>query len=139
MALISLDAARGAMAARRVIIVDDEPAILTSTAALLTASGCEVLPLNDPALVAATVREWRPHALLQDARMPGLDLPELVSSVRAADPLVDIVLFSAGMDTQERALALGLDAWLEKPFRVDELLRAVKAQAPEAMPSAPRS
>lgn len=113
----------------RVLVIDDEPAIGASTAAVLQELGYEARHATVAASVPAIVREWVPDTILQDVRMPGLHLGRFVREVRAALPAVRIVLFSASADVQEMARTLDVDGWLEKPFRAHELLAAVARRA----------
>lgn len=72
--------------------------------------------------------------LLQDARLPGLDLEDLVADVRA-DPrwrAVAVVIFSASIDVHELGERLGVP-YLEKPFTPREAIRVLDAAlAPRA-------
>lgn len=129
----------------RVLVVDDETAILLSTRYLLETFGHQVESTTDPSAVLDLLRAFQPDVLLQDVRMPGLDLPALVRSVRAEPGFeqTPIVLFSAGMNLQEVSEEVQADALVEKPFQPAELLGAlhgaVAARAParpaEAVPS----
>ncbi|HUR68313.1 MAG TPA: response regulator [Candidatus Thermoplasmatota archaeon] len=119
---------------KRILIVDDEPAILRSTAYLLEAMGFEVLTCSEVNLVLDTISKERPTLLLQDVRMPGLDIDRHVQTVRAHahGRSMPIVLFTASMDLADVAERVGADATLEKPFKPDELLRVVDTLAPTA-------
>ena len=112
----------------RILVVDDEPSILQSTAMLLQELGFEASTLSDATRILDTLRAGRPDVLLQDVRMPGLDLGALFAAVRA-DPAIArtrILLFSASMDLDEVADGLGAHDKLEKPFRPAELARAIQ-------------
>ena len=69
----------------KVLVVDDEPSVLQSTGLLLSELGYEVVTTNDPADVVQLVRKERPDVVLQDVRMPGLDLEALIKNIRT-DP-----------------------------------------------------
>lgn len=111
----------------KVLVVDDEPSVLHSTRLLLTELGFEVVTTSDAGEVLATLRRERPQVLLQDVRMPGLDLERLIERIRA-DPLVGrtpVLLFSASLDLpdiQGRVRAQGV---LEKPFRPEDVTQAI--------------
>lgn len=114
---------------RKVLIVDDEESILRSTGALLEDMGFATALVHDARdIVAAALRE-RPDVVLQDIRMPGLDLERLVRELRAQPPLADlpIVLFSASMEAAQIAERIGAHGFLEKPFRPAELVGALEA------------
>lgn len=107
--------------------MDDEPSILHSTGLLLADLGFETLTEKDPAKVLARLRADKPDVLLQDVRMPGLDLERLMADIRADPQIGDIpvVLFSASMDVGDVHARVGAVGFLEKPFKPAEVTRAV--------------
>lgn len=108
----------------KVLIVDDEAALLSSTSKLLGHLGFETATVSDAAQIVDRIRSEGPAVVLQDIRMPGLDLDRLVAEIRD-DPVlarVPIVLCSASMDVAETAERLGVAAWLEKPYRPQDLV-----------------
>ena len=113
----------------RVLLADDEPAVLSSTALLLTDLGFEVVSVSDPSRIASVARAERPDVILQDLRMPGLVIEDLVRELRDDPELakVPIVLFSASMDLDDVASQVGVDHLLEKPFRPQELVDVLRA------------
>lgn len=89
--------------------------------------GHEPSPCAKAENVLAMLMTELPHALLQDVRMPGLDLDRLIADI-PADPRsrsLRIVISTASMDLDELAQRVGADAVLEKPFRPSELRDAV--------------
>lgn len=111
-----------------VLVVDDEPSILRSTQMLLDELGFESVALHDAARIVETLRARRPHVLLQDVRMPGLDLAKLFATIRG-DPAIaatPILLFSASMDLDDVAESLMATERIEKPFRPIELAQAIE-------------
>lgn len=113
--------------ATKILVVDDEPSIVRSTSMLLSELGFEVFTTSDPAEVLPLLRREKPDILLQDVRMPGLDLDKLLESVRA-DPKVagvPVVLFSASMDLADVQSRVGAAAILEKPFKPHEILGVI--------------
>ena len=113
----------------KILVVDDEVSILRSTELLLTDMGFDVVTTSDHTSVVDIARKERPDLLLQDVRMPGLDLDKLVASLRAEPSLkhIPILLFSASMDLGETAVRVGAEGVLDKPFKPNEVLDAVKA------------
>jgi CheY-like chemotaxis protein len=107
----------------RVLIVDDEDDVLQSTAMVVQSLGYDVVTLADPAEILDTVHREQPSVILQDLRMPGLNLAGLVASLRSdpATASVPLVFFSANVDVA--ATAARYDAWgyLSKPFTAHEL------------------
>jgi DNA-binding response OmpR family regulator len=65
--------------------------------------------------------------IIADLRMPGVDGLELIQGVRYLDPAVPIILMTAfGSEAvRDRALQLGVNCYIPKPFEADEMLQAV--------------
>lgn len=111
----------------RVLLVDDEGPILRATQDLLQELGFEVTTHADASTIHTTVRDLRPGVLLQDVRMPGLDIRALVGSLRA-DPATRgtrIILFSASIEAPGLAKELGVDI-VQKPFKPAEIVTAIR-------------
>ncbi|HUR64688.1 MAG TPA: response regulator [Candidatus Thermoplasmatota archaeon] len=109
----------------KVLIVDDEPDVLESTALLVEALGYNAIRLSDPAEILETVEQEQPGILLQDLKMPGLNVAGLVAALRL-NPLtaeVPLVFFSAGGDLPTTAARYDAWGYLAKPFGKEELAR----------------
>lgn len=113
----------------KILVVDDEVSILRSTQLLLEDMGFVVVTTSDHARVLDLAKKEKPDLVLQDVRMPGLDLDRLVSAIRAEPTLrkLPILLFSASMDLGETAQRVGAEGILDKPFKPDEVLQAVRS------------
>lgn len=118
----------------RVLVVDDEPSILRSTLLLLEDMGHSAMGVSNVNEVVPTIRTFEPEVLLQDIRMPGLDISSLVRSVRAEGRQVRVVLWSASTDAAEIAQKLGVTL-LEKPFKPSDLASHLEAPEPVEVPS----
>lgn len=112
----------------KVLVVDDEPAILESTSLLLSQLGYDVACASSAAEILPALRRELPDLLLQDIRMPGLDLLALVRAIHAEPALarIPVLLFSASMDIEEIAARVGAASHLEKPFRPQDLVSAIE-------------
>jgi FixJ family two-component response regulator len=125
----------------RVVVIDDEPSILTAVVRMLGA-GFEVRTFAAaPAALAAIVAET-PEAILCDVMMPGMSGAEFWSRLEAAAPalLQRVVLLTGGAFTpQAQAFIESSRAPLvEKPFSTKALRDAVRSVANrEPPPSAP--
>lgn len=111
------------MKATKVLIVDDEPDVLESTALLVESLGYETIRLSTAADILETCERERPGLLLQDLKMPGLNVSGLVASLRSNPGTADIaiVFFSANDDLPGQAARYDAWGYLSKPFGKQEL------------------
>jgi two-component system, OmpR family, alkaline phosphatase synthesis response regulator PhoP len=116
--------------AKRILIVDDEPDIVTSLEFLMEREGFEVEVAVDgeAALKAAEARP--PDLVLLDIMLPKMNGFELCQKLRA-DPKwrgVKIVMLTAkGRESEiAKGLALGADVYVTKPFSTKELVAQVQ-------------
>lgn len=117
------------MIAPVILIVDDDPAIRQSLARELHASGYATIAASDGVEGLNAFETQRPDLVLTDLSMTRSDGFELISAVRAKAATPMIVLSVRGNDADKvRALDLGADDFVTKPFSVAELLARVRAQ-----------
>jgi CheY-like chemotaxis protein len=105
--------------------VDDEPDVLESTALLVEALGYDAIRLSEPAEILDTVEREQPGLILQDLKMPGLNVAGLVAALRLNPRTAEIplVFFSAGGDLVTTAARYDAWGYLAKPFGKEELAR----------------
>lgn len=112
-----------------VLIVDDDPGIRDSLCGELRAAGYDALTAVDGRAGLAAFRVHLPELLLTDLAMPGADGFALISAIREFSRTPIIVLSVRGNDADKiRALDLGADDFVTKPFSVPELLARIRAQ-----------
>ncbi|HQR66115.1 MAG TPA: response regulator transcription factor [Thermoanaerobaculia bacterium] len=115
--------------APRVLVVDDDGAIRRALAAELEAAGYAVVEARDGAEGFRVFVETEPDLVLTDLAMPVADGFDLVRRVRGQGATPVVVLSVRGGDADKiRALDLGADDYVVKPFSVAELLARVRAQ-----------
>jgi two-component system alkaline phosphatase synthesis response regulator PhoP len=114
----------------RVVLVDDEPNIRETIAFILDAEGVEVETAADGIEGLDVVRRVRPRVVLLDVMMPRLDGYEVCRAIRADERLKGIyviVLTAKGQRSdQERALDVGADLYLSKPFDDEVVLGLIR-------------
>jgi DNA-binding response OmpR family regulator len=125
----------------RVLIVEDDDVIADGMAKHLEAGGFDAVAVERGELGLARLRYERPDACVLDLMLPGLDGWELIETVRGEGIGTPIVVVSArGTEGDRiRALELGADDYLVKPFSMSELVarvraavrRGVRAQSPD--------
>ena len=108
------------MAGERILVVDDDPLNLKVTRLLLVGEGYEVRTAEDSQEALAILDVFRPHLILMDIRMPGMDGLELTRRLRA-DPamqgviIVALTAYAMRVD-EERAREAGCDGYIAKPI-----------------------
>jgi two-component system KDP operon response regulator KdpE len=114
--------------AGRILIVEDEPALLRALQINLRARGYEVATsaAGQEALVEAARRP--PDAVLLDLGLPDLDGTQVIRELRTWSAVPVIVLSGrAGSDDKIGALDAGADDYVTKPFSMEELMARLRA------------
>lgn len=122
---------QGAGAGKLVLVADADAAAREEAAALLERVGCTVLQAATGRAALDIVREARPDLVVLEAMLPMTPGFEVCRAVKG-DPMLRptrVVLTSAvhrGTVAADAKVAFGADAFVEKPFRSDELVRVAK-------------
>ena len=112
-----------------ILIVDDDAAIRDSLSKELRAAGYATVTASDGREGVAAFETRAPDLVLTDLAMPRSDGFELISAIRAGARTPIVVLSVRGADADKvRALDLGADDFVTKPFSVAELMARVRAQ-----------
>lgn len=113
----------------RLLVVDDEPAILDVLATSLRFLGYEVREAVTGREALAAVREQAPHLMLLDVMLPDVDGFEVVRRLRQGGSEVPVVFLTARESGQDvvGGLDLGADDYITKPFRLAEVAARVRA------------
>jgi len=116
---------------RRVLIVDDEPNIVTSLEFLMRGSDYEVRVARNGEEALRLAESFRPDVVLLDVMMPQRSGFEVCRKIRENPALrsVKIIMLTAkGRDAErEKGLNLGANAYVIKPFSTKELMNTVRA------------
>ena len=119
------------MATNRVLIIEDEADVRTGLRELLERAGYLPAEAADGLDGLAQAERWRPHVILLDIRMPGLDGYEVCRRLKAnpaTNPIPVIVVTAVEDDALNRlAYEAGAMACLVKPFRPEALLSMIRA------------
>ncbi|HEY8561024.1 MAG TPA: response regulator transcription factor [Pyrinomonadaceae bacterium] len=114
---------------KRLLVVDDEPNLLTAIAAVLRAQGFEVTTARNGKDALLEIARALPDLIVSDVRMPVMDGFRLARQLRAAPhtKLIPIVFLTAKDQTEDRieGFRSGVDVYLTKPFEPDELIAVV--------------
>lgn len=111
---------------KRILIADDNQAILEVMELVLTEGGYEVTTTTDGKKVHK-LAETQPDLILLDIWMSGSDGRDICMKLKHDQKTqnIPIILVSAIKDTEEKAELAGADDFLEKPFEIKDLLEKV--------------
>ena len=113
----------------RILVVDDEPAILRFLRAGLGSQGYVVLEAETGQKALDAERNKRADIMVLDLGLPDIDGLEVIKRVRDAGSAVPIIVLSSRDNeaAKVQALDFGADDYVTKPFGVDELLARIRA------------
>lgn len=111
-----------------VLIVDDLPAVHEMLEAVIAPSGFSSLFALSGEEALQTFREQKPDIVLADIAMSGMDGITLLREIKAIDPAATVILMTGytSAETAMQAIKFGAFDYVQKPFRVDELVKALK-------------
>lgn len=115
--------------ASKVLIVDDEPNIVTSLEFLMRKRGYETRVARDGDEALAVVESFGPDLVLLDVMLPKRDGFEVAQQLRAAGhrDLLILMLTAKGREAEvAKGLAVGADVYVTKPFSTRELVEQVE-------------
>ena len=107
----------------RILIVDDEPAMLDNCSRLLKHDGYECGTLEDPRQFSAVCAETDPDLVLVDLRMPGMDGMAVLGQSLANDPSRPVIIMTgfATVESAVQAIRQGAFDYIAKPFSSEQL------------------
>ena len=112
----------------RVLAVDDDPQALRYMRDVLVKAGYAIIATLDPNDVARLMEEEKPHLVLLDLLLPGIDGVDLMQRIRAVSDVPVIFVSAYGQDQLvARAFEMGADDYVVKPFSPTELVARIKA------------
>ncbi len=115
------------MRAERILVVDDDPIILSSAERILTAEGYEVFKAMDGESALKILEEVVCDLVLADLRMPGMDGMELLKRIKAFLPSTEVIIITGfgTIKSAVEALRAGAYDYIEKPFTPETLKNIV--------------
>src|SRR3990172_4513867 len=116
------------MSKSKILVIDDEPSILTLVSAYLKPEGYEVFTASDGPSGLKAARAFKPDLIILDVMLPGMDGMELLSRLRRESDVYVILLTARTEETDKIVgLSVGADDYVSKPFSPRELVARVKA------------
>lgn len=131
----------GALCGLRVLLVDDHPVNRTIGEAMLGEIGCSVHMAEDGAEAIAMVHKHGPDLVLMDCHMPGMTGLQAAQQMRGNGYRGPILAVSADVSTENQVAtrACGMQGLLGKPFRREDLVRAMLGVLHGSAGAAPRA
>jgi two-component system OmpR family response regulator len=113
----------------RILVVDDEPNINDLISTSLKFTGFDVRSAMNGAEALAVAQEFKPHALVLDVMMPGMNGFEVCEKLRKDGLKAGILFLTAKDSTDDKVtgLTIGGDDYMVKPFSLEELIARVRA------------
>ncbi len=125
----------------RILIVDDEPAVLEALALILRGEGCEVVKCRSVPRALAALRRGRWDAVVSDIAMPGGDGYSFMRRLRDQDPQrhIPAIALTAHARPQDelRAIEAGFDVHLPKPVEAEDLVDTIAGIVERQTPGLP--
>jgi two-component system KDP operon response regulator KdpE len=124
----------------RILVVDDEPNILGTLAPLLRSRGYEVFTAMSGRAAIDSVDRDKPDLIVLDLGLPDIDGVELCGQMRLISNAAILILSARGAENDKvRALDVGADDYVTKPFGAEELLARIRAGLRRADAPSPAS
>jgi len=119
----------GKAAPLKVLVVDDEPAIRRFLRTSLSAQGYNVVEAENGTGALDNLRRGALDVLVLDLGLPDIDGLDIIERLRGQGSAIPIVVLSSRADEagKVKALDLGADDYVTKPFGIDELLARIRA------------
>ncbi len=116
----------------RILIAEDHPENQRLMARLMTDIGLEVQVADNGERCVSLFEEWHPHLIWMDRRMPVMNGDEATQRIRRlpGGDEVKIIMVTASVFSEEEQelIASGMDDFVRKPFRVDEIYSCLSRQ-----------
>jgi signal transduction histidine kinase len=117
---------------RKILVIEDDPALRQTIWLVLRAKGHDVLDAEDGRTGLQITRSHRPDLIISDINMPGLDGWGMLHELRATPETAALpcILMTGDSDDMSlrRGMESGADDYLPKPFTMDTLMAAVEAR-----------
>jgi two-component system, OmpR family, KDP operon response regulator KdpE len=112
----------------KILVVDDEPAILRFLRTGLTSHGYTVLTAGTGRAAMEIIERGEANLVVLDLGLPDMDGLDVIIRLRATRSMIPIIVLSSRGEEKSKveALELGADDYLSKPFGMDELIARVR-------------
>jgi DNA-binding response OmpR family regulator len=112
--------------AKRILLADDDPGVLETLGRVLESELYEVIRAKTGNETARLFVSTLPDMVLLDLNMPERDGWSACRFISAAEPMIPIIIITARPNQYQQAVALGVDALMEKPLNLPLLLNTIE-------------
>lgn len=124
-----------ALDAKNILVIDDDRLVGAVLQANLEQEGYNIMLVNSVLAATLAMRDQRPDLVILDVFLPGTSGLAFCRRIKSSPETANIpVLMVSSMVAEEQALEAGADAFLQKPFRITTLMRAVSQLLQAAKP-----
>jgi DNA-binding NtrC family response regulator len=112
----------------KIVIVDDEPAMVDVIATLCREKGHQAFPFSSAAKAITSIPEIAPQIVITDIRMQKVGGFDVLRECRELNPQPQVIMITAyaSVETAVEAMRLGAYDYITKPFKIDELQMTVQ-------------
>lgn len=113
---------------KRILICEDDQGILELLKEILEEKGFQVKALTGGKGIQKKILEFLPDLILLDLWMPGMNGKEIIKILKKDDNTknIPIIIVSALNEAEAVAKNYGVEAYITKPFDIDDLLKTVR-------------
>jgi DNA-binding response OmpR family regulator len=113
---------------KKVLIAEDDKAILEVVKIILENEGYEVFTADQGQAIYQIIDSYSPHIILLDIWLFGEDGGEIAKTIKtkSSSQKIPLILMSANNETEKITKSVGAEGFLLKPFDIDELLTIVR-------------
>ena len=113
---------------KKILIIEDDSNIQTQLKTLLSGNGYEVFAVTDFSQTIQQLKEFTPHLVILDIKLPGNNGFEICSGIRTFSDIPIVFVTSSNTDMDElNSIMLGGDAFITKPYNTAILLAKIGA------------
>ncbi|HYO22776.1 MAG TPA: response regulator [Flavisolibacter sp.] len=115
---------------QKILIIDDDPDVITVLQILLKKNGYEVATASREEEVYLQMKRFSPSLVIMDVLLSGVDGRDVCRKLKSNETWkhIPVIMFSAHHGAQKNMKDFGADDFLPKPFEGTKLLERVQAQ-----------
>lgn len=113
----------------RILMVEDEHVLGQIVAESLKARGFDVLLVAEGTKVFSAFTNYKPHIILLDVMLPGLDGFSIIDEIRKTDQQIPVIFLTAKSQTEDvvKGFEKGANDYVRKPYSIEELIVRINA------------